>query len=647
MKLVKIILFFILLFSPIVLVATVQEIIVTDADSVWSPDLTTASSDVIDSTDAPSGNLITEAFVSHADSVWSPELTPASSDVIDSTDAPTQNLIKWAFISHADSVWSTELKENGWKVKPDFWIERIRPVQVVWDSKIDDNDTIDLVAGKSTMVRVYVGKEDYETLPKNLPLDVRLTLTDYGFDFPKTESRTIEQLEQNNWKIDFYPISLEEPGNHVIRAEVDPKEIDEADETNNFKSLEVTVKNTNGLYLIHFPIKDNEGNTPDPTAYQETVQGGGEFILGTYPISSQEFRNKDGEEEVSAVGSLTNILGRILTLPKLWLAGKRATDWQSDVAVGIVSTGSLGEGEYGFASSLIGAVLVEEKYWTVTAHEIGHVYGLWVLEEEYDRYGFAGRPAEGFWVNKEFEVSNAFCFMSYWVSKEKTWNWWISRQFVDTWIDREDYENLFREFRVNPVDPEALLVSGLLSKDGSIQFAPWYSSPSGTIDEGETGDYSIRILGIDGEIINEISFNVRFQVYVTPTGIVETDIIPFGFSVPYPANTSRVEIRHNEQMLVEMDPRGKLLHDAIDLIPDYGFVKNPEERRNALHHKIDAVEKILDTNNFQGAIHKLEHDIKDKLEKWLVDNYQKENLLQYKKDEMIDFVYQNIERLSN
>lgn len=56
---------------------------------------------------------------------------------------------------------------------------------------------------------------------------------------------------------------------------------------------------------------------------------------------------------------------------------------------------------------------------------------------------------------------------------------------------------------------------------------------------------------------------------------------------------------------------------------------------------------MLDKNNIKGAIHKLRHDVKDKIEKWLVDDYQKEDPLQYSKNEMIDLVDKTIERLTN
>ena len=88
MKLNAIIFLFVGLLFLVPSTTMAGEIAVTDADSVWMSDLIIASSDVTDSTDAPSQNLIKYAFVSHAESVWNSELISPSSDVLDSTDAP-------------------------------------------------------------------------------------------------------------------------------------------------------------------------------------------------------------------------------------------------------------------------------------------------------------------------------------------------------------------------------------------------------------------------------------------------------------------------------------------------------------------------------------------------------------------------------
>jgi len=63
-----------------------------------------------------------QVVISGADSIWNLELTPVSPDVIDSTDAPEENLITDAFVSHADSIWTTGLEKIEWNQKWSFAI---------------------------------------------------------------------------------------------------------------------------------------------------------------------------------------------------------------------------------------------------------------------------------------------------------------------------------------------------------------------------------------------------------------------------------------------------------------------------------------------------------------------------------------------
>jgi hypothetical protein len=99
-----------LIFLTPVVLADSGEIAVSDADTVWTPDLVVASPDVIDSSDAPP-QTISEVYVSDADTVWKGGLSLVSDDVIDASDAPPQTLAE-AFISHADTVWSTGLQPS-------------------------------------------------------------------------------------------------------------------------------------------------------------------------------------------------------------------------------------------------------------------------------------------------------------------------------------------------------------------------------------------------------------------------------------------------------------------------------------------------------------------------------------------------------
>ena len=79
----------------------------------------------------------------------------------------------------------------------------------------------------------------------------------------------------------------------------------------------------------------------------------------------------------------------------------------------------------------------------------------------------------------------------------------------------------------------------------------------------------------------------------------------------------------------------------------YGiFIRNSGQRRNALHHKIDAIEKMIDEDNINGAIHKLEYDVKNKIERWLVNDYEVENPLELSKNEVTELVDEILERFN-
>jgi hypothetical protein len=77
---VAILLATLIFFTPVIS-ANPGEIVVSDADTVWSANLVGASADVIDASDAPPQTLA-EAFVSHADTVWSTGLQPSTSPTI-------------------------------------------------------------------------------------------------------------------------------------------------------------------------------------------------------------------------------------------------------------------------------------------------------------------------------------------------------------------------------------------------------------------------------------------------------------------------------------------------------------------------------------------------------------------------------------
>ena len=204
---------------------------------------------------------------------------------------------------------------------------------------------------------------------------------------------------------------------------------------------------------------------------------------------------------------------------------------------------------------------------------------------------------------------------------------------------------MFEELSVDEDDPDVLLIGGIIFKNGTVHLRESYLLKNTTPDHIIPGNFSMVFLDIYENTLAETEFDAPFEIHAYPVGIIETNITAFAFAITYPENASLIRLQYNDETLAEFNPNTKLLDDAVDSIPDYCFVKNPEQRRNALHNKISVFNKMQDNNHILGAIHKLDHDIKDKLEKWLVDDCQKEFPVQLTKDEIIELVNEIISRL--
>ena len=554
-------------------------------------------------------------------------------------------------------------------VLPDLTIVDVKPVQVIWDCDINGDGRIDLVAGKPTMVQVTIGIKNYETFNKDTIIEIRLVMP----FIVRTEYRTIKELEKNN-KVnfyvleedpDFYLFTLIPPGDYEILTIVDSKNaIEEVDETNNEKSVEITIKDTRGLYLTYLPVYAHmlqPGGCDPPWGYgplnleeySKAVGNSGKFILATYPITATEFTNRERDEKY--YGSPVPVFGMLDDAISVYIWGK-LLEPSTDRVVGIVPDDYFAfhkmPGVIGKAFPGVSGVLVNVNYWTTTAHEIGHTYGLpagihvWPLcipGEEYD--ATVGRPANGFWVEGDKEVKDSICFMGAALYDHFPEN--ITNYF-GAWICNECYNHLFGEFRHDKKDPEILLVNGIMFKNGTIQLGKWYWLKEGSVSHVCPGNYSIQIIDFNGTLISETLFAAPFATYVDPIGVIETNITGFAFAIPFPDTTSTIQIRYNNETIITLNPNTKILHDAIDSIPDHGFVDNPKRvgRRKALHNKIDAIEQMLAENNIIGARNKLKFDVKDKLQKWLVDDYEKTNPLQLTKDEVLALIDEIVNRLN-
>src|SRR5205814_1481545 len=105
-----------------------------------------------------------------------------------------------------------------------------------------------------------------------------------------------------------------------------------------------------------------------------------------------------------------------------------------------------------------------------------------------------------------------------------------------------------------------------------------------------------------------VSLPVEFVMNVEPFGVLPSDAVPLLVALPYSTSAATVQITREGQVLTEVSPGSKLLRDAINAIPDFGFRKLPKERRNALQKSVNAIQNMIEAGAPQGAAEKLEHE---------------------------------------
>lgn len=482
--------------------------------------------------------------------------------------------------------------------KPDFTIAKINPVQVVWNSDINDDCRIDLVAGKSTMVRVKVGMNNIESLDKTNTVDLLFQMPEYktgDFIIPQIWEAhpSIEYLEENEGIVDFYIRPPTLIGDSWIRVSIDPEnEIEEIDETNNVDTIEVTVKDTRDLRIAFFRIERSDYGVTEWEEYEKTAEGSSEFIQAVYPISEAELTCGIRREAIQGHAKLPFRLGIRWDCSELATRAKRL-GYDIGIAIvprayfdyhGISASGTM-------FNSVKGAAIVQEGENETSAHEVGHMYGL-----EHGDPNTA--QATGFWVTRKQPIENPL-YLDF-----MTGSLWV-------WISNENYAHLFQQFGVDKEDPEILLVSGDSYENGTIRLEEWYWVEEGRddLDKIVPGDYSIQILDEGGNILDEISFRAEFYMYACMLGIIELDFAPFTFAIPYPKSASVVKVLHGEETKVEVELAAKLLddvcihgrlaHEYDILIESVETADIPEEVKSGLLDKLNSAKMKAE----QGLAH--------------------------------------------
>lgn len=387
---------------------------------------------------------------------------------------------------------------------------------------------------------------------------------------------------------------IPQTGRLQVRAEIDPdNEISgpgiDPDE-NNLISNEWKVKQTKNLRLLYMRFDLDTalvggGFTPTEGQLRNDAELNDAFINATYPMNSLTSVVSDDILYIptGGVGYMAGPAAGIIVYANLApllgydrLVGVVHRNWFETIP------GWGGVAGLSMDKWITTAVIVTEGRQTTVAHEVGHTFGLSVdprlgykYEEiplltpnAWDEYtlspGYDGNPSNGFWLPQggepaviipllNQEQTDLPCFMG--TSPLNPFQDWASR---GRWIDNADYEHLLEALSLEP-DPEVVHVSGLIFRNDTAYLLPWYRLTEGIPDLAldPEGGYSFRFLSSGGEILAEAGFKPGFIPKdfnpIAPDINRTLDFLSFGFTVPFPAGTKRIQIinRQIEKVITE------------------------------------------------------------------------------------------------
>jgi hypothetical protein len=576
------------------------------------------------------------------------------------------------------------------------------PVQVVFQPTATvQGQTVQnaLVQGKATAFFVGLKVDDIANLPTTGPgVAVQVTFDNatVGSVFVNGTC-SLPATTINCWNPDGTATAVVNPSNpafmptsagaKTVTATVNPpgpNHMIEGDGSSNGKTsspVSVNVKNTGQLELdyvtitgcISLPTTSCYGTLQDPSG-NTTANASSAFISRTYPIAD----SGGLVNNVLSIGPLGSFIpgigcssptcasfNNIPVLEDALAVETRAFISSGGAArpVGLVPISyfayhSLPVNGVTFGGGTPYAVsLVSENTETTAAHELGHQFGINLnpaTEEYFDSpcallpgaSGLCpGNPASGFWVNGPnggvpIDADKGFCFMG-------------AETFFDvpglgkTWVDSLHYSALLNKLNTNPADPEVLLVSAIAGNDGSISLQGWYRNTQGFANTSQPGNFEVKVLDVNGSALSDTTVPVTLTAIVEPGGTVPASSVPVAVVVPFPVTAVAVAISFAGQPKATINITTKLLADALNSIPDTGFDKNPSQRRNALLNQVSALDSQLSVRAYNEALNKLRNDISTSLQNWLIDGYTVQSPLQYTKPQILSFVQELIQRLTN
>lgn len=278
----------------------------------------------------------------------------------------------------------------------DLSIADIQPTQVL--------ETTDLILGKPLAVRVLINDNGFATDPFTQLTPITVAAVFQGV----FSSKTVQLRDLTN-PVDFiFDVADSDFTNLLVF--VDPyNDIAETDEYNNDNSsnpVQTTIQNTKGLSIVFIKV-ECFGTLND---YYDTVAHGSQFVLGQWPISSEEFSYTVSETTITTCGDTYGDDFKLLQK-----AGRKENR-NANNFIGIVDDAyfeNRGNPEYWGLTNKCGGNLhlVRDGAWSAVAHEIAHSYNLDDTFADYCKIEGETGPQQGYWVEQEIPINVSHSLM--------------------------------------------------------------------------------------------------------------------------------------------------------------------------------------------------------------------------------------------
>ena len=146
------------------------------------------------------------------------------------------------------------------------------------------------------------------------------------------------------------------------------------------------------------------------------------------------------------------------------------------------------------------------------------------------------------------------------------------------WIDSTSYSSIFKSLLKPPIDPDVIVVSGLLSDTGTFTFGPSKELLTGIFTQSvENGDIKVSALDSNNVEISSVSLKSDFTASVSyfngglgPASL-EMSSIPVVVALQYDSHITSFQISQNGKTVAKTFLNAAILLEIIQSIPDNAF----------------------------------------------------------------------------